>query len=122
MAVFSGLGMNFSSFIPNSYERNLITCLVTRAFRICSHSTTFDIELEFLRDFFLKNGFPINFINKTFRCTLEKIYKPFEQLTTVPRKQIFSTIWLEFPSEILKRTLSQIIRKYYPQLELKSVF
>ena len=48
--------------------------------------------------------------------TLEKIYKPFEQLTTVPRKQIFfSTIWLEFPSEILKRKLSQIIRKYYPQ-------
>ena len=122
-AVFSGLGMNFSSFVAKSYKRNLITCLVTRAFKICSHSTTFDIELEFLKDFFLKNGFPINFINKMFRCTLEKIYKPFQQLTTVPRKQIFySTIWLEFPSEILKRKLSQIIRKYYPQLELKFVF
>ena len=122
-AVFSGLGMNFSSFVPKSYKRNLITCLVTRAFKICSHSTTFDIELEYLKDFFLKNGFPINFINKMFRCTLEKIYKPFQQLTTVPRKQIFfSTIWLEFPSEILKRKLTQIVRKYYPQLELKFVF
>ena len=108
--------MNFSSFIPKSYKRNLITCLVTRALRICSHSTTFDIELEFLRDFFLKNGFPINFINKMFRCTLKKIYKPFDQLTTVAKKQIFfSTIWLEFPTEILKRKFSQIIRKYYPQ-------
>ena len=107
-AVFSGLGMNLSSFMPKSYKRNLIICLVTRAFRICSHATTFDIELEFSRDF-LKNGFPINFINKMFRCTLEKIYKPIEQLTTVPRKQIFfSTIWLEFPSEILKRKHSQI--------------
>ena len=77
----------FSSFIPKSYKKNLITCLVTRAFRICSHSTTFDIELEFLRDFFLKNGFPINFINKMFRCTLEKIHKPFDQLTTVPKKK-----------------------------------
>ena len=44
----------FFSFIPESYKRNLITCLVTRAFRIGSHATIFDIELEFLKDFFLK--------------------------------------------------------------------
>ena len=55
------------------------------------------------------------------RCTLEKIYETFDQLTTVPRKQNFFTIWLEFSSEILKKKLPQIIRKFYPQLELKFV-
>ena len=122
-AVFSGLGMNFSSFIPKSYKRNLITCLVTRAFRICSHSTTFDIELEFLRHFFLKNGFPINFTNKMFRCTLEKFTNPLINWQQFQGNKSSSPlpIWLEFPSEILKRKLSQIIRKYYPQLEFKFV-
>ena len=37
-----GLFYNFSSFIPDSYKRNLVYCLVYRVYRIASSNTIFD--------------------------------------------------------------------------------
>ena len=61
---FSGVYMRFDSFLPNTYKFSMIYTLVFRYFSICSNWTNFHNELVFLRDTFLKNGYPISFIDK----------------------------------------------------------
>ena len=51
---FTGLTMNFNSFIPKHFKYNLISCLIFRAFKICSSEMSFDRELKFLRSLFAK--------------------------------------------------------------------
>ena len=70
---FTGLGMRFDSFIPNSFKSNVISCLIIRAFRICSTELLFSQELEFLKSFFQSNKFPFHFINKFFKKTISNI-------------------------------------------------
>ena len=70
-STFSGLGLQFDSSIPRYFRTNIISCLIDRAFKICSTELAFTLELKFLKQFFLGNNFPINFIDK---C-LKKNYK-----------------------------------------------
>ena len=51
---FTGLTMNFNSFIPKHFKYNLISCLIFRAFKICSSEMSFDRDLKFLRSLFSK--------------------------------------------------------------------
>ena len=44
-----GLFYNFSSFIPDSYKRNLVYCLVYRVYRIASSDTIFKDNLRLSR-------------------------------------------------------------------------
>ena len=45
---FIVLGMEFNSFIPYYFKNNLISCLISRAFKICSNEKSFKAELKFL--------------------------------------------------------------------------
>ena len=119
---FTGLGMNFSSSIPNSYKSSLIRCLVTRAYNICSSYVNFTKELEYLRKYFLSNGFPIPFIETNFRKSLNKIFIKSEPFLTAAPK----ILYLKLPfygsySYVMKRKLSQLFKKYYPQINLRIV-
>ena len=46
---FTGLGMKFDSFVPHLFKTNLISCLIKRAFKICSEETAFNAELSYLQ-------------------------------------------------------------------------
>lgn len=116
---FTGLGIKFNSFIPRNYKINVIKCLVNRAFRICSNITFFDSEIKFLKQFFINNKFPLHVINNIFRITLQHIYNPKPLETTVPRKQLYFNLpYLGNQSNIIKRKLKELVRKFYPQLNL----
>ena len=47
---FSGLYLKWSSFIPKQFKINLLTCLLNRAWRICSNSDLFHKEVIFIKD------------------------------------------------------------------------
>ena len=119
---FTGLGMNFDSSIPIDYKRNLIMCLVVRAYRICSNYVNFTNELEYLRKYFLSNKFPIHFIEKCIRITLNNIFIRKEKLQTVSQKIMYLKIPFYGPhSYSMKRKLVQLFRKYYPQINLRVI-
>ena len=59
---FSGVYTHFDSFLPATYKFGMIYTLAF-CFSICSNWTNFHNELAFLKDIFLKNGFPISFID-----------------------------------------------------------
>ena len=119
---FTGLGMNFESSIPIDYKRNIIVCLVMRAYNICSNYFKFTNELQFLRNYFLANGFPISFIEKNIRITLNRIFVKIERPSTVSRKILYLKVpFYGVHSYSLKRKLSQLFKKFYPQIQLRVI-
>ena len=111
----------------------MIYTLVFRCFSICSNWTNFHNELVFLKDIFLKNGYPISFIDKCFKTFLDRLYLKRPQVLTAEKKTL--TLVLPFLGKlslqtrtklqkVLKRTLScskiQIVFKN--QINLSNVF
>ena len=55
---FSGLGISYFSFCSYRFKIDSITTLLHRAFNICSNYHLMHHEFQFLRNFFVQNGFP----------------------------------------------------------------
>ena len=69
---FSGLFTNFENFIPLSFKRGLINCLLNRYFRICSSYDIFHTEV--LKKSFLRNSYPLAFFENCHSKYLPKIF------------------------------------------------
>ena len=59
---FSGVYTHFESFLPTVYKFGMVYTLAYRCFRICSDWTKLHEELSFLKQVFLKSGYPLSFI------------------------------------------------------------
>ena len=64
---FSGVYVHFDSFLPSIYKFGTVYKLAYRCLRICSSWTKLHNELVCLKEIFLKNGYPEDFINKCFK-------------------------------------------------------
>ena len=83
---FSGVYTHFDSFLPTTYKFSRIYTLVVRYFSICSNQTNCHNELVFLEEIFLKNGYPISFIEKCFKTFLDRLFlKPLQVLTAAKK-------------------------------------
>ena len=120
---FTGLTMNFNSFIPKHFKYNLISCLIFRAFKICSSEILFDRELKFLRSLFAKNSFPCNLIDKLFVKTIQKLYICKPHVPSVHKKDVFICLpYLGNQSFIVRKKLMSLVRRFYPHVNLKCIF
>ena len=61
--------------------------LVFRCFSICSNRTNFH-ESAFLKDIFLKNGYPKSFIDKCVETFLDQLYLKRPQVLTAEKKTL----------------------------------
>ena len=68
----------------------MVYTLVYRCFRICSNWTQFHIELTFLTGIFQGNGYPANFIDKSFKNFLNNIHLVKGNVPTVKKKNVCS--------------------------------
>ena len=94
---WTGQYINFNSFVPLIYKRNLIRCLAYRARRICTHDTI-ENELVELHNILLKNGYPDKFIQVNLK------HQPRTKTSiTVPKKTLF--IKLPFKDDIITEAL-----------------
>ena len=98
---FSGVYTYFESFLPTIYKFVMIYTLVCCCFKIGSDWTKFNEELNFLKQIFLKNGYPQSFIDNCFKTFLDKLFikspersmvekKTFNFVITIPRKYFFT--------------------------------
>ena len=60
----SGLYTHFYSLLATDYKVGMIYSLAYRCFKTCPAWTRFHEELNFLEQVFLKNGYPLSFIDK----------------------------------------------------------
>ena len=64
---FSGVYTLFESFLPTVYKFGMAYTLAYRFFKICSDWTKFHEELNFLKQVYLKNRYPLSFIDNSFK-------------------------------------------------------
>ena len=120
---FSGLGTSFFSFTPLLYKINAIRTLLFRAYNLSSTYTQIIQEVEFLKSFFISNGFPRFLIENRVRSFFNKIFEHKLPTCTVPKNKIF--IKFPFhgsPSYKLSHQFRAIISKYFPQINFNIVF
>ena len=106
---FSGVYTHFESFLPTIYKFGMVYTLAYRCFKICSDWTKFHEELSFLKQVFLKNGYPLSFIDNCFKTFVDKLFIKRPQLITVENKTLF--LLLPYLGEISFKTRTKL-RKY----------
>ena len=85
---FTGVYTHFESFLPTIYKFGMIYALVYRCFKICSDWTKFHEELNFLKQIFLKNGYPQSFIGNCFKTFLDKLFIKRPGISKVEKKTL----------------------------------
>ena len=71
---FSGVYLNFNSFLPMDNEKGLIHTLLFCACNIYADYVTLHTEIEFLKSIWQRNYFPIFFIDKCIKRFLDKLF------------------------------------------------
>ena len=85
---FSGVYTYFDSFLPSTYKFGSVYTLVYNYLPISSSCTKFHIGLICLKEIFLKNGYPEDFINKCFKKFMDNILVVKETNLTVKKKPL----------------------------------
>ena len=120
---FTGLGINFLSFVPEQFKENAIKTLVYRCYNICSDWQAIHNELTFLISFFQSNNFPLHLIYDNIKAFLNKTF------TTVPTKNTdkskYQYIILPFYgllSYSIRKTLHKLLKQRYPDTIFRYIF
>ena len=88
-SIFVGQYIPWQSFCQILQKVNLVSCLVFRAYKICSEILT---GVENIRNIFGSLGYPSDVINKTINNIISKFNRAVEQ---VPKK---CPVYLRLPS------------------------
>ena len=119
---FTGLGLNYLSFSPRLYKINCIKTLINRAYNICSNFTLFHCEMEYLKNFFLNNGYPLDLFESTLKKFLNNKFNP-SLILTVPREIRYLKLpYYGYPSIQIRKQLSAILKHAFPQVNFRIVF
>ena len=70
-STYTGLVLNFKSFISFSYKISLIKCLIDRWFKICNNWNSFDNEIENIKSNLITNAYPPFLIDKVIKSYIE---------------------------------------------------
>ena len=118
------LGMNFNSSIPEKYKFNLINCLIDRAFKINSTVTGFFQKIEKLKQYFYRNDFPVNLINKTIERKLYKLKYENNNNISVEKKKLYINLpYLnKLSNKSINNDIQKLINRFYPHINLNIIF
>ena len=84
----------------------------------------FHSEIEYLRTFFISNGYPENIIQTEIRRFLNKLFITKPQYSTVEKEKIYLKLpyVTEKISRYVNKQIRNIIMKYYPQINIKTAY
>ena len=90
---FSGLFMNFRSFLPRIYKLGLVNTLIDRVYKISHNSIIFSFEMKKVKEFLGKNSYPPHLVEKQLKKYLHKVKlahpsKPDENITYMKLRYI----------------------------------
>ena len=120
---FTGLGISFFSFDICKFKFNAIRTLIYRAFNISSNYNIFHKELEFLKIFFINNGFPLRMINNEIKRFLDNIYNKRTPVTTVSKLPIYVKMpYLGKYSDKMKFDIKELLNNYLGFVNLNILF
>ena len=98
----------------------MVYTLVYRCFKICSDWIKFHEEISFLKQGFLKNRYPLSFIDNCFKTFVDKLLIKRPQLATVEKKTLFLS--LPYLGEISLQTRTKLRKSLLNSCKLQIVF
>ena len=121
---FSGVYLNFKSFLPIDYKQGLLFTLLFRAYKISSDYSKLHEEIEKLQIIWQMNKFPLFFIDKCIYKFLDKLFVARHVRSDVGNKEdvVVSLMYLGKISIELKKRLRNAFRSYCPNINLRVVF
>ena len=120
-STFTGLGSSFFSYCTYLFKINAIKTLLYRAYHISSSYFILDIEFSFLRQYFVKNGYPLVLVNSHIKKFLAKKYESFDQHDSPTEHHYISLSFFGPQSEKLKIELNSILVKYFPSISFRII-
>ena len=121
---FSGIYMNYNSFLPTNYKKGLIDTLLFRSYNICADYSILHNVIKYLKTIWQKNSFPLFFSDNCIKNFLDKLFITRKSSNTISdKKEIF--ICLEFLGKISlqsKKELIDIFRTCRKKMKLNVLF
>ena len=120
---YTGLGLNYLSFSAYLFKINSIRTLINRAYNVCSSYIEFDLEMGFLKEYFLQNSYPGYLFHKILKSFLDNKFSSEIQKLTVNKDCKYVRLpYVGKASIEIKRKLNNILRSTYPQIKFQFVF
>ena len=122
-STFTGVYTHFTSFLPSVYKFGLLSTLLFRYFSICSSYAQFHLEVVKFKEIFLRNGYPLGFINDCIKKFLEKIFTKKVPVHTVPKKEF--RIFLPYLGTLSGKTekrIQNLFRKVIPWGKINIIY
>ena len=105
---FSGVCMNYNSFLQTNNKRSLIDTLLFQSYNIYAHYSILHDEIKYLKTIWQKNSFPFFFIDNCIKFFLDRLFVIRKSSNTISdKKEIF--ICLECLGKISQQSKKQLI-------------
>jgi len=115
---FSGLGTSFFSYCCKKFKTNPVLTLLNRAYAICSNYQLLHNELEFLKTFFVENGFQKSLVESLISRFLDNKFSPVPPTLLAKKKPLYRVLpYFGHLSVQMKIELSNLISEYFPQID-----
>ena len=121
---FSGVYVNFKSFLPMDYKHGLLFTLLFRAYKLSSNYSKLHEEIVKLKTIWQKNRYPLFIIDKCIKKFLNNLFipKPAEEETNNNKVVTISLQYLGKASLEVRKRLRNAFRSYCPDIKLRVVF
>ena len=119
---YTPLGINFFSYIPILFKINAIKTLLYRAYSVCSDYITMHDEFNFIKNFFLNNGFPESLIDSIIKKFLNKMLTKEKRKPTVEKLKVYISLpYFGYNSEKMKEELFKKLTSFYKYADFKII-
>ena len=118
---FSGLGTSFYSFCSFQFRINSIKTLLARAYGICTNYFYLHSEFEFLKQYFLSNGYCSNFIYNNIQKFLSIKMCNSSNPSSDLVKFYLSLPYFGKQSEKLRSDLCVLLKKYFTDRDFRII-
>ena len=119
---YTGLGLNFHSFVPLLFKLNSIKTLLHRAYNICSTWQGFHDEVEKLKEYFFMNCYPRDLVDKHIKRFISNKFIG-NNVTTDDKEIKYVTLPFQgYFSYQLRNTLSNLFKKHFLNVNFRFIF
>ena len=122
-STYSGLLLNYASFISRFYKIGLIKCLIDRTYKINSAWPGFHDDVSKVKDVLKRNSYPPFILDKIIKAYIDKIqYNNNKVSFEVNKLQYFKLPYIGKYSEQVQKKITKLSKQYCKENNGKSVF
>ena len=112
-STYTGLLLDFKSFVSFSYKISLINCLKERSFKICNNLKSFHNDIEIIKSNLIKSAYPPFLIDEVIKKYIDfKFSSKQNQLKSKSDVHYFKLPYIGNLSHHIKNKLSKLCKEF----------